>query len=135
MSKPWYHAGLRFECQRCGHCCRGEPGYVWVRDPEIVAIARLLSLSREEFLLRYCRQVFGDISLIERPDGDCIFWSDGGCEIYPVRPVQCRTFPFWREYVRSPKGWVLAATRCPGCDQGPLFTAEEIRRSVNETDS
>ena len=134
MANPWYEAGLRFECQRCGGCCRGEPGYVWVRDPEIVAIARLLNLSREDFLLRHCRQVFGDISLIERPNGDCIFWSPDGCQIYPVRPVQCRTFPFWHEYIRSPKAWARGAKRCPGCNQGRLYAADEIERLARETE-
>ena len=30
MAEPWYRDGLRFECTRCGHCCTGAPGYVWV---------------------------------------------------------------------------------------------------------
>ncbi|MFW6164080.1 MAG: YkgJ family cysteine cluster protein, partial [Planctomycetota bacterium] len=89
MAKRWYEAGLRFECRRCGQCCRGEPGYVWVSDPEIVAIARLLNLPRDQALARYCRVVFGDVSLIERPNGDCVFWTPEGCRIYPVRPTQC----------------------------------------------
>lgn len=135
MGKAWYQAGLRFECVRCGECCRGEPGYVWVRDPEIVAIARALCLSRAEFLERYCRKVFGDISLIEHPNGDCVFWTPRGCEIYAVRPVQCRTFPFWREYVRSEAGWAAAARRCPGVGRGTLHSAIDIRRMADETDA
>lgn len=131
----WYQAGLRFECQRCGGCCRGEPGYVWVRDPEIVAIARLLDLAREETMRRYVRQVFGDYSLVEHDNGDCVFWSPNGCLIYPVRPTQCRTFPFWDENVRSPQGWETAARRCPGVNSGRLHTREEIDHLAKITDS
>ena len=29
-AEPWYRDGLRFECTRCGACCTGAPGYVWV---------------------------------------------------------------------------------------------------------
>ena len=29
-SAPWYRDGLRFTCTRCGNCCTGAPGYVWV---------------------------------------------------------------------------------------------------------
>ena len=29
-SPEWYRDGLRFECTRCGACCTGAPGYVWV---------------------------------------------------------------------------------------------------------
>jgi len=135
MGKPWYQDGLRFECARCGACCRGEPGFVWVRDVEIVAIARLLRLSREDFLARYCRVAFGDISLVERPSGDCVFWGEQGCEIYAARPVQCRTFPFWQEYLRSPNAWARAARRCPGCNHGPLHSATDIRQRARETDA
>jgi Fe-S-cluster containining protein len=39
MSEPWYRDGLRFRCTRCGSCCTGEPGNVWVTDEEIAAIA------------------------------------------------------------------------------------------------
>src|SRR6266404_2835548 len=39
MSEPWYENGLRFECTRCGHCCTGPSGYVWVNDEEIDQIA------------------------------------------------------------------------------------------------
>src|SRR5262249_16502320 len=39
MTEPWYQNGLRFRCTRCGHCCTGDPGNVWVNDREIAAIA------------------------------------------------------------------------------------------------
>ena len=39
MPEPWYQDGLHFSCTRCGHCCTGEPGYVWVTDEELAAIA------------------------------------------------------------------------------------------------
>ena len=32
---PWFKEGLKFECQRCGRCCRGEPGVIWVNKKEI----------------------------------------------------------------------------------------------------
>lgn len=31
---PWFKDGQRFECQRCGRFCRGEPGVVWVNKEE-----------------------------------------------------------------------------------------------------
>jgi len=100
-----------------------------------VAIARHLGLATEEFIRRHCRQVFGDHSLNELENGDCVFWSSEGCEIYPVRPIQCRTFPFWREYVRSPKAWEQAARRCPGVNRGRLYAAVEIDHLVQATDA
>ena len=130
MAEVWYRAGLRFECQRCGRCCRGEPGYVWVREPEIIAIARFLSLPTAEFTARFVRRVFGDLSLIELPNGDCIFWSAEGCRIYEVRPIQCRTFPFWSEYVRSARAWEDAGRRCRGVNCGRLYTPAASTKKV-----
>ncbi len=38
----------------------------------------------------------GETVLKLKENGDCVFWDDG-CTIYPERPRQCRTFPFWGE--------------------------------------
>ena len=37
---PWYRDGLAFSCTRCGACCTGGPGYVWVSPEEIEELAR-----------------------------------------------------------------------------------------------
>ena len=134
MSTPWYCDGLRFECTRCGRCCRGEPGFVWVREIEIASIARFLRLGVAELVKSYVRQAMGDYCFVELANGDCVFWSPAGCRIYEVRPIQCRTFPFWSEYVRSPKGWAAVARRCPGVNHGRLYLPAEIEHLAELTD-
>lgn len=130
----WYAPGLAFECTRCGACCTGEPGFVWVDHPEIERLARSLDLTVDEFGSRYLRQVLGRISLIERPNGDCVFWDrQAGCTVYGVRPTQCRTWPFWDENVASPEDWRETQAVCPGAGQGPVYSAEEIRWAVSRT--
>ena len=95
--QPWYHDGLRFQCQQCGSCCTGEPGYVWVNKEEIAALAAAVRLDVEEFQRRYVRKVGIRQSLIELPGGDCVFFhrESGSCQVYDQRPRQCRTWPFW----------------------------------------
>ncbi|MCH7590938.1 YkgJ family cysteine cluster protein [PVC group bacterium] len=34
------------------------------------------------------------MSLIEKKDKSCIFLKDNRCQIYKVRPGQCRNYPF-----------------------------------------
>ena len=68
------------------------------------------------------------------PNGDCVFY-DKGCKIYPVRPTQCRTFPFWPEIVKSPTSWKIAATECPGMNEGTLHSADEIDTAVAQNKS
>ena len=44
MAEPWFKDGLRFKCTQCGDCCTGAPGYVWVNQEEIEALAREVKL-------------------------------------------------------------------------------------------
>jgi Fe-S-cluster containining protein len=131
MSEPWYQDGLRFRCTRCGHCCTGSPGYVWVNAEEIAAIADYRGEPLQETYGLYTRLVRKDRSLRERPNGDCIFYDRGrGCTIYPVRPRQCRTWPFWESNVATPEAWERTREGCPGAGQGELIPAAEITRRI-----
>lgn len=133
MSEPWYRDGLSFQCTRCGNCCTGEPGFVWVNDTEIQKIAEYLGERVEEFILTHTRPSFRGRSLREKANGDCVFWSrEKGCTIYPVRPIQCRTWPFWESTLKSPKTWAETNQKCPGIGQGELIPVEEITRRIRE---
>ena len=127
----WYAEGLRFECTRCGRCCTGEPGYVWVEKEEIARIAEFLKMSQKEFRKRFCRRVITRISLLERPNGDCVFFHPNGCRVYPVRPLQCRTFPFWDHLLKKPARWEEMKKKCPGMGHGHLYSPREIERIRN----
>ena len=61
LPKPWYGNGLRFECTRCGNCCRthGEYAYVYLAERDLLAIAGFLGLARADFLARYCTEEDG----------------------------------------------------------------------------
>ena len=74
----------------------------------------------EEFSARFVRQVGHRYSLVERPGGDCIFWDKkAGCTVYPARPVQCQTWPFWPENVETPDDWDVRSIRLPGVGPRP----------------
>ena len=116
---------MSFSCTRCGDCCTGAPGYVWVEQEEIEELAKFLGLSPGKFGERYLRKVGRRYSLLEKPGGDCIFF-DSGCTVYPARPVQCRTFPFWRSHLKSQRAWDEIAGECPGIGQGKFYAASDI---------
>jgi Fe-S-cluster containining protein len=131
MSEPWYQDGLRFTCTRCGHCCTGAPGVVWVSDGEVTALAEFRGEGREQVVGLYTRLVGRKRSLRERANGDCVFWDRAhGCTVYPVRPRQCRTWPFWESNVATPEDWERARATCPGAGQGELIPVEEITRRL-----
>jgi len=129
----WYEAGLRFECTECGSCCTGPPGYVWVCKEEIAMISQFLGRSDGWLAPDQLRRIGLRYSLTERPNGDCVFLEhlpDGRriCAIYPVRPLQCRTWPFWPSNLTSQRAWKRAAQLCPGIDRGKPYSLEEIER-------
>ena len=85
-------------CKECeGNCCIGESGYIWVSPKEIEEISKFLKTDVEKFKEMYLIKVGYKYSIKEKPYKNgfaCIFFANG-CSIYPVRPKQCRTFPFW----------------------------------------
>lgn len=137
---PWYVAGLAFECTGCGGCCAGpEEGYIWVTEDEIADIADSLGISETEMRKKYLSKVGRRLTLVERKDNnDCIFLVPDGsggkkCKVYSVRPVQCRTWPFWPSNVHSPEAWVLAGMRCPGINRGSMHSCEDIQTRCKKT--
>ncbi len=129
---PWYRDGLRFRCTECGDCCTGEPGYVWVNQAEIEALAKRVGLDVEEFEDRYTVSVGAQRSLRELENGDCVFLHPHSrkCTAYEDRPRQCRTWPFWASNVQSPEAWADTCKVCPGSGQGELVPLQEIERRL-----
>jgi Fe-S-cluster containining protein len=135
--EPWFGAGLRFECTQCGNCCRnlGEYTHVYLGERDVRAIAEHLGLSREAFLARYCREDSGWI-VLRMDEPACPFLGpDRRCSIYPVRPKQCATWPFWKENLERSRWEGEISADCPGIGKGPLVPTAEIERLARETDA
>ena len=128
--QPWFAKGLRFHCTQCGDCCTGTPGYVWVVNEEIAALAALLEMEIADFEAKYVRKVGVRKSLIEYSNGDCVFLKDRKCTVYSARPRQCRTWPFWDSNLRSPETWEQTCEVCPGSGKGQIVPVEEILRQM-----
>ncbi len=130
---PWYADGLRFKCTGCGDCCTGSPGYVWVTQKEIDALAEHLNITPAACEKKHVRNIGIRRSLIELPQSyDCIFLDakTRKCEVYEARPRQCRTWPFWKSNVRSKETWQETCEACPGSGKGKLYQLEQIEEQV-----
>ncbi len=136
MTGEWYEDGLRFECTLCGACCTGEPGYVRFSDEEGARIAARLGVSFAEFLDRYTvlhpeGRSIGEVKT--RQGYDCVFLDrttipgKAVCSLYEDRPLQCRTFPFWPEHLKSRAAWERAGRECEGIGRGGFVPIEQIR--------
>jgi Fe-S-cluster containining protein len=136
MKSNWYSEGLKFKCTECGKCCTGAPGYVWVSQKEMEAMATFLNISLQEFMRKYTRKVGQRYSLLEsKKNYDCVFLKDRKCQVYGARPTQCRTYPWWPQNLRSEQAWEETARVCEGINaEAPLVTFETIeeQRRLNE---
>ncbi len=132
------------------------PGYVYLTRQEVRRLAEHLKLTPKQVIDRYCRRVGSRLSLKEKrgPGGwDCIFLEEiestrrpeGAdreiactkriCSIYAVRPLQCRTWPFWDGNLASRQAWDAASGRCPGMNTpGRRFSREEIEALLHAKD-
>ena len=135
-AKPWHADGLNFTCTQCGNCCTGDPGVVWVNDEEIREIAEYLDKPVGEIRLFHTRLVSGRVSLTEYQNGDCTYFDPEKrhCKVYPVRPQQCRTWPFWRSNISSKEKWDEVCETCPGAGQGTFFSLEEVEERARRVD-
>lgn len=132
-------SNLRFKCTQCGKCCtlREEYGHVYLSRTEQEALAKLHEITLRSFRRRFTfTDEYGWTQL--KAGGErgehCIFLDTEtqGCNVYEARPVQCRTFPFWREFVKK-DGWSDEVREmCEGTGQGRLYSIEEAEQRMLE---
>ena len=93
---------FRFSCHRCGHCCTGGEGYVWLEEGEVESMAAALEMSQEAFRQRHVRTVPdprepGAVreALRERHEGEggrcTLLEGNNHCSVYSARPRHCQT--------------------------------------------
>jgi Fe-S-cluster containining protein len=106
---------MGFSCLACGECCRGEDNSVLVFPHEIRAIQKATGLSWQEAAEPPVEGEWdaeGYFHTLEwrlaKVGEACRFYQEGRCTIYPVRPMLCRTYPFYLERGK------LMASECRG---------------------
>ena len=69
------------------------------------------------------------VQLVSGPER-CVFLEPQTrrCSVYPARPTQCRTFPFWRSSVVEGEWTDEVRALCEGIGRGPLHSIEEAER-------
>jgi Fe-S-cluster containining protein len=123
---------MRFQCQSgCTACCEKQ-GFVYLTEEDIDRIAEFLGVRRKTFESRHVYRTRNTRRLRTPRNSQCIFLREGGCSIHPVKPRQCRLFPFWPELVESKKEWHKTAAWCPGIGKGELVQIQTAREQAEE---
>ena len=145
MTLPWFEKGLRFGCKRCGACCRRKGAFVWLTMSEAQEICDFLGMpDLNSFMLMFIDVVSSvgnevtdsgkppRLSIRKHASGDCPFWSEAEecCAVYPARPSQCESFPWWRRCLTDRAAWDKRAERCPGMNHGQWFSQKAIARRL-----
>lgn len=132
--KEWYDEGVYFKCTGCGKCCTGSPGFVWLTPQDTEKLAQFFNISSKQFLKTYARKIGGKYSLKEDPNSyDCIFLKEKKlCTVYEHRPVQCKTYPYWLENIKTKKDWENEAKFCEGINHvdAEIVSKEEIQKQL-----
>ena len=129
----WFKKGLAFSCTKCGKCCSGFPGAVWLNDVDIENLSNHFEVSKEEFLKKYTIKIDGKISLREKVNYDCVFFKGKTCSVYQARPKQCRTYPFWPSITQSPSSWEKEKAYCEGIEHpdASLISEQDILKKCS----
>jgi Fe-S-cluster containining protein len=129
-NRPFSTVPIFYECQRCTACCRW-PGQVRLSDEEITRLAAFKQMSEHDFIQSFTRLRHDrlGLSLMEKPNGECIFLEGNDCSVQPVKPQQCRDFPNLWNFHDFQKV-CHAIPRLVGEDEYQRLVAEAIGRNV-----
>jgi uncharacterized protein len=110
--KPIYEDVIKeINCLECGNCCRKLMPVL--NTPDIARLMKFLNLDEGGFLENYTQvNEFNEINLKGNP---CIFLQGNACEIYNIRPDDCRSFPHVhkKEFTTRMIGVIEFAAICP----------------------
>lgn len=126
---------IRFECTACGKCCTGDSDthYIALSSAEAAKLRRHLAVSEAWFKRRYVEHLTRDSWGIRMNNGQCIFLGpQNQCNIYQLRPTQCRTYPFWPELLDEEKHWRSEKKFCEGINRGKPVTIRHIKQQLQQ---
>jgi Fe-S-cluster containining protein len=146
---------LRFNCTRCGNCCTDKNTLVNVTHLDILRLIAGLKLNEAEILEVLGFYVFEKDQMLspvetekglafpglfKKTHGQCYFYDldNKKCLIYTLRPIFCRTFPFFFEYSSNNEISIHYTEKsklyCPGIGvDAPLINYENWIKLAEKT--
>jgi len=126
---------LHFECTACGKCCTGDHDthYIALSKKEASLLQSHLGVSEAWFKRRYVEHLTRESWGIRMRNGQCVFLDkENKCGIYNLRPVQCRTYPFWPELLDKETHWQAEKKYCEGINRGTIIDIKHIKQKLQQ---
>lgn len=99
----------KFECTRCGECCRIHKTGVHITRAEADSLAKRDGMSIDDFLKTV--HVTSENCIMPQP---CRYLTQNGCAVQQIKPDICRQYPMHFHKVKGQESpWVII-TACPG---------------------
>jgi len=78
-----------YNCESCRNCCKEYS--LALKEQELESVAKLLQISKDEFINKFVKDFFGEYELKGKP---CQFLnSDNSCQIESCKPECCVSYP------------------------------------------
>ncbi len=108
---------IKFECKKCGNCCKNIRGWVYINEIEIDEISKFLKINNFDFIKKYLIQDQGWYILSSPSHNPNCFLKENTCGIYNVRPKLCREYPFWENILQNRQTFLKETEICEGLKQ------------------
>ena len=121
-----YPESVSFSCTMCGLCCgdtNEKKRHILMLSEEVNLISERIGKNSFNFSNINKNQPPYLYEMKKDEKGACIFLSGNKCDIYSVRPLICRFYPFELIDLSDGKYEFLFTNECPGIAKG-----EKMRR-------
>lgn len=125
-----YPAAMRFRCIRCGTCCgdtKEKTRRILLLRQEAEQIALAIAQPIENFAVKVeWDEPYGYV--MKKKEGKCVFFENGGCRIYSLRPLVCRFYPFELRCVADGRFLFLFTSECKGINRGAVLGGDYFKK-------
>ena len=118
-----FPGGIFWKCQRCARCCGDTPERerrILLLPSEASRIIEAVKIPLKKFCQRTESEPFS-LELKKNSLGKCILLKVNQCQIYSLRPLICRFYPFWLEKHGDRDFSFKMTTECPGIGSGQIL--------------
>lgn len=124
-----YPNEIIWKCQRCTLCCKDSSKHIRhikLLKQEGISLSRKIKIPMENFTVPTLDKIYSHEIL--KNNGKCIFLKDNICNIYEIRPLVCRFYPFEMKLIDNNVFQILfSGKECSEINKGKKLNEDFFR--------